>query len=83
MIMHNTHAALKNNCFDSVEACNMHKTTHMRFPIVPKLDHLSDYLNWQCIHVLSNRKYHDFVTEQSLLPDKVRPFAVLSYICRV
>ena len=48
-----------------------HLFTHMRFPSTPNLDHLSDYLNWQCIHVLSSRKYHDFVTEQSLLPDKV------------
>jgi len=46
----------------------------MRFPTAPDLNNLSDYLNWQCIHVLSNRKYHDFVTEQSLLPDKVWAF---------
>ena len=52
----------------------------MRFPTVPDLDNLSDYLNWQCIHILSSRKYHDFVTEQASQSDQVQSCELYGFI---
>jgi len=41
----------------------------MRFPAVPSSSNLSDYINWQCIHILSNKKYHEYVLQAGLEVD--------------
>ena len=45
----------------------------MWFPPMPSTKDLSLFMNWQCIHILSNRKYHEYVTEEAAQPDKVPP----------
>jgi len=42
---------------------------NMRFPAVPSTSNLSDYINWQCIHILSNKKYHEYVLQAGLEVD--------------
>lgn len=46
----------------------------MWFPPVPSTDDLSAFMDWQCIHILSNRKYHEYVRSEAVQPDKVMPF---------
>ena len=53
----------------------------MWFPPMPSTDDLSLFINWQCIHILSNRKYHEYVTEEAAQPDKVPPLHIARTAC--
>ena len=44
----------------------------MHFPTTPCAEDICAFMNWQCIHILSNRKYHDYVSDEAIQPEKVR-----------
>jgi len=36
----------------------------MQFPSMPSEDNVKQYVNWHCIHHLSNKMYHDWVMSE-------------------